>query len=113
MLLELGKVVSFVLCILSLYSALMSGFFEPNTTWQQRVTLGLSRLALSAYVSFASGLFFCFPAKTNPDSGISLWKTLPVRVFLWAAVALTVLFCLTWYLRCGGVNSFGFKLDCF
>ena len=112
MLLELGKLVSFVFCIVSLYSVLMSGFFELNTTWEQRLALGLSRLALSACVSFASGLLFRFPAKTNPDGGISLWNTLPVRVFLWAAVLMAVLFCVSWYARCGGVNSFDFKPDC-
>ena len=37
-----------------------------------------------------------------------------VSVYFWgAAVILSVLFVLAWYLRCGGVNSFGFKLDCF
>ena len=112
MLLELGKVVSFVFCIVSLYSVLMSGFFELNTTWRERLVLGLSRLALAACISFASGLLFRLPAKTNPDRGISLWQTLPVRIFLWSAAAMTVLFCVAWYLRCGGVNSFDFNSDC-
>jgi hypothetical protein len=113
MLLELGKAVSFVFCILSLYAVLMSGFFEPNTTWQQRLVLGLIRLAVAAGVSFASGFLFRFPVRTNPDRGASLWKTLPVQLFLWGAGGLTVLFLLAWYLRCGGVNSFDVHPDCF
>ena len=65
MLFELGKAGSFVLCIVSLYSVLMSGFFEPNTTWEQRLMLGLSRLFVAGCVSFASGLVFSYPGKTN------------------------------------------------
>lgn len=113
MLLELGKALSFICCILSLYSVLMSSFFELAATWQQRLSLGLTRLALSACVSFASGFIFRLPTRTNPDRGIPLWKTLPVRVFLCAAVVLVVLFCLSWYLRCGGINSFDSKPDCY
>ncbi|RXH58515.1 hypothetical protein [Granulicella sibirica] len=113
MLLELGKAGSFVVCILSLYSVLMSGFFEPNTTWEQRLMLGLSRLFVAGCVSFASGLVFSYPVKTNPDAGVSVWRALPVQMFLWAGGLMGTLFLIAWYLRCGGVNSFGFKVDCF
>lgn len=141
MLLELGKAVSFVCCILSLYSVLVSAFFELAATWQQRLDLGLSRLALAACVSFASGILFRVPAKANPQSSaqsnpqssaqssgqssgqtsgqtspnraVSLLQTLPVRLFLCSAAAMAVLFCLAWYLRCGGINSFDSKTDCY
>ena len=113
MLLELGKAASFALCILSLYSLLISVFFEPNTSWQQRLATGLARLAVAACVSLASGLIFSIPARTNPDAGLPLWKTLPVKVFFWAAFTLAVLFVLTWYLRCGGPVTLGLKQDCF
>jgi hypothetical protein len=113
MLLELGKAVSFAACILSLYAVLMGGFFEPQTTWQQRLLLGLTRLAVSASISFAAGVLFRFPVRTNSDRGISIWKTLPVQLYLWGAAMLTVLFGLAWYLRCGGVNSFDLHADCF
>ena len=56
MVLEIGKALSFVICILSLYSVLMRGFLEPGTTWQQRLVVGFSRLALAACVSIACGL---------------------------------------------------------
>lgn len=113
MLLELGKAGSFALCLLSLYGVLMSAFFEPNTTWEHRLWAGAIRMGIAAGVSLVSGMLFAFPVKTNPDGGMPLWETLPVRVFLGAAVGMAVLFGLTWYLRCGGVNSFGVKSDCF
>ena len=113
MLFELGKAVSFLLCILSLYSVVMSGFFEPNTTWQQRLLLGLSRVVLSGAICFASGVYFRFPARRNPDRGTSIWKTLPVQLFLWGAITLTLLFCIAWFLRCGGDNTYRLKADCF
>ncbi len=99
-----------MLCILSLYSVLMAAFFEPAASWHQRLEEGLWRLAIAGCVSLASGLLFCLEASTSHAD--PLWKTLPVQVFLWAAVLLALLFVLTWYLRCGGMNSFGVKLDC-
>ncbi len=113
MLLELGKAASFFLCILSLYPVLLGFFFEPDTPWQQRTLLGLARLAVAACLSLASGLLFCLPARSNPDAGIPLRRTLPVRLFLWTACVVVVLFLLSWYLRCGGLNSFGAKVDCY
>ena len=113
MLLELGKATSFILCIFSLYSVLISAFLEPNTSWQQRMIAGLFRLAIAAGISLASGLLFAFPARTNPDRNIPISRTLPVQLFLWASFILTTLFVLAWYLRCGGQNSFGIKFDCF
>ena len=113
MLLDLGKAVSFGLCILSLYSVLMNAFFEPNTTWEHRLALGVSRLVLAGCVCLASGLLFSLPIRTNVDRGVPVWKTLPVVVFLWAAVGMAVLFALAWYVRCGGNNSFGYRFDCF
>ena len=112
MLLELGKMVSFVLCILSLYSVLLSAFFVPNTSWHERLMLGLVRLAVAGCVSFASGLLFAFPSRTNPDRGVPLWKSLPVVVFFWAAVLLSLMFLIAWYLRCGNPDVFGSRLDC-
>jgi hypothetical protein len=113
MLLELGKAISFLLCILSLYPVLMSAFFELNTSWQERLMSALAKLLIAACVSLCSGLLFIWPARSNPDRNQSLLSTLPVRVFLWATAGLTVLFFLTWYVRCGGQNSFGIKHDCF
>ena len=112
MLLDLGKALSFLLTILSLYSVLIAAFFDPNTSWQQRLVSGLTRLALAAVVSLASGLLFAFPARTNQDRRVSLLNTLPIRIFFLAAATLALLFLLTWYLRCGGTNTFSYKSDC-
>ncbi|SNT42141.1 hypothetical protein SAMN05421770_11328 [Granulicella rosea] len=112
MLIELSKALSFALCLVSLHAVLASAFFEPDTTWPQRLTAGLFRLAIAACVCCASGLLFSYPARWNPDRDVSLWRTLPIRLFLWAAVVLSMLFALTWYLRCGGINSFGIPPDC-
>ena len=112
MLLELAKLASFLLSILSLYSVLVPAFFEPARSWQQRLVLGLTRLAVAGCISVASGCLFALPVRTNPDRHVPLWKTLPIRVFLSAAIVLATLFLLTWYLRCGGANSLGVERDC-
>jgi hypothetical protein len=99
MLLELGRTLSFVLSILSLYPVLMSAFFEPGSRWQERLTVILLNIVLAACMCFASGLLFSWPAQANPDAGRPLMSTLPVRLFVWAMVAMAILFSLSWYLE--------------
>jgi hypothetical protein len=111
--LELAKAISFLLTVLSLLSVLLTGFFEPNATWQDRMVHGLVRLAIAACVSLGSGLLFTWPVKSNPDAGEAIVSTLPVKVFLWAALGMAALFAAAWYLRCGGQNAFGIRRDCF
>ncbi len=55
MLLELGRAVSFVLSILSLYTLLDSAFFVLGTTWAERLILSIARIGLAGCVCFASG----------------------------------------------------------
>jgi hypothetical protein len=99
MLLELGRMLSFVLSILSLYPVMMSAFFEPGSRWNERLTVILLNIALAACVCFSSGLLFSWPARTNPDAGQPLMSTLPVRLFFWAMAAMAILFAVSWYLE--------------
>jgi len=105
MLLELGKALSFFLSILSLYRVAISAFFVPGSQWQERLSITIARLLISACVSLASGLLFCWPSRSNPDAGQSLVSTLPVQLFLWGATAIVLFFAALWYLRCGGPFS--------
>jgi hypothetical protein len=99
MFLELGKALSFLISILSLYPVALSAFFVPGSRWQERLTMSLLRIAFAACACFASGLLFSLPSPANPETGQSLMSTLPVRMFFWALMGMTVLFVLSWYLE--------------
>ena len=58
---------------------------------------GVLKLALAACVCFLSGMLFTWPTRTNPDRGLALNSTLPVRFFFWSAAGIAVLFCCSWY----------------
>ena len=47
---RLSQVVSFLLSILSLYWVTIGAFFVPGSQWQDRLTLALLRLGVSACV---------------------------------------------------------------
>lgn len=96
---ELVKALSFLLSILSLYPVLWGAFLVPGSRWQERLTMSLLNVALSACVCFASGILFSLPSQTNPQAGQSLTSTLPVRLFLWALSGMVVLFVASWYLE--------------
>jgi hypothetical protein len=98
MLLDLTKSLSFFATLLSLYPVVLNAFFLPATRWQDRLLLALSRLAISACIALVSGILFRWPSPSNPDAGQSLTATLPIRLFLWSSIALTILFTLHWYL---------------
>jgi hypothetical protein len=97
MLLELGKALSFLASILSLYLVAASAFFAPATFWNDRLLLALPELGIAACICFLSGLLFAWPSRSNPDARQSLISTLPVRLFLWAVAAMAVLFVISWY----------------
>ncbi|MGD0733218.1 MAG: hypothetical protein ABR956_18280 [Terracidiphilus sp.] len=99
MLLELGKAVSFLLSILSLYPVLMSAFFVPGSGWRERLAMALLWVAFSASVCFASGLLFSWPSRANQDARQALLATLPVRLFLLTLAGMIVLFALSWYIE--------------
>jgi hypothetical protein len=104
MLLELGRLATFILCILSLYSVMFAAIFVPGARWQDRLFLALCRVAIAAILCFASGALFQRPAKSTtasasaPAPAQSIFSTLPVRLFLWALAAMAALFLLTWFL---------------
>jgi hypothetical protein len=94
MLLDLGRAVSFAFSILSLYVLLDHAFFIPATRWEERLVGSCACIGLAACVCFASGLLFRY--STEPE--VPLTRTLPVRVFLWTLLGVSVLFAVGWYL---------------
>jgi len=100
MLLELGRAVSFLMSILSLYWAMLSAFFIPGSHWQERLALFAARIALAGCVCFLSALLFSTrsqsPRSTADASPIS---TLPMRLYLWSASAMIILFAVSWFLE--------------
>ena len=92
-LLDLGKVVSFAMSILSLCALLDTAFFVPATRWEDRLIASLARIGLAACICLISGMLFHFSQPRVP-----LARTLPVRLFLWALSGYTLFFALGWYL---------------
>lgn len=96
--LDLAKAASFFLCILVIYRAAIHAFFDPGVPLHDRMLLALAYLFFAACVSVFSGFIFIWPVRSNPEYGQRLISTLPVRVFLWASVAIVALFVTSWYL---------------
>ncbi len=98
MLFDIGKALSFLLSILSLYPVVVSAFFVPGTHWEDRLSLSLMRVALAGCVCLVSGLFFC---RQSPHgrAGEPLLRTLPVQMFLWTVTGVALLFVASWYLE--------------
>lgn len=99
MALEIGKALSFFASIFSLYLLMGSAFFVPGTTWQERLIASLTRIALAACVCFASGILFRQEAiQHGQQSAPSLTATLPVKLFFWGLLIMTLLFVGSWFL---------------
>lgn len=98
MLLEIGKALSFILSILSLYPIVLSAFFVPGIHWEDRLSLALVKIAMAGCICFASGLLFCRPPRAG-CKGEPLMRTLPVQIFMWTLAGVAVLFLLSWYLE--------------
>ncbi len=99
MLLDLGKALSFILSILSLYAVLESAFFVPGSDWLERLSLSLLRIAIAACVCFASGILFALPRPNHAESDMPITSTLPVQMFFWAMAAVAILSAVSWYLE--------------
>jgi hypothetical protein len=112
MLLELGKAGSFFLSLLSLYPVLVSAFFVQGSRWEERLMLALGKVVVAGCVCLASGLVFTWPSRGNPEAGKAITSTLPVKVFLWAAPGMMVLFLVSWYLMCAGGCLVSSSRDC-
>jgi hypothetical protein len=92
---ELGKAVSLILSILSLYALLGSAFFVPGSRCPDRLVGAFESLALATCMCFASGLLFRSTSRPEPP----VTGTLPVRLFLWTLGGMVVMFLLSWYLE--------------
>lgn len=97
MLLDLGRVLSLLLSIVSLYYVAVDAFFVPGTRWEDRLSMTIAKIALAACVCFASGLLFSRP-QTERGESVALMSTLPVRMFFWTLMGVAILFLLSWYL---------------
>ena len=93
MLLDLGKVVSFVTSILSLCALLDTAFFIQATRWEDRLVASLTRILFAGCVSLISGVLFHLSEPQVPFA-----RTLPVRLILWAIFGFSLFFALGWYL---------------
>jgi hypothetical protein len=93
LLLDLSKVVSFAMSILSLCTLLDTAFFVPATRWEDRLVASLARIAFAGCVCLISGLLFHLSQPHAP-----LARTLPVRLFFWALSGFALFFALGWYL---------------
>ena len=105
--LEIAKLISFLICILSLYWAAISAFFEPGSQWQDRLWIAGFKLLAAAAICFYSGMVFSWPSRSNPNALQRLTSTLPVRLFFWAGTGIVALFVLSWYLSEGETTGFG------
>jgi hypothetical protein len=96
---ELGKPVTFIFCILSLYALFMSAFLAPSSDMHQKICDSLGLLMLAAGMSLISGLIFV-RATPEPRAGkVRLVTTLPIQLFVWASSIMLVLFIVSWYLE--------------
>jgi hypothetical protein len=99
MLLELGKSISFFLCILSLYWVMLSAFFVPGSRWQERLAACAVRVAVAGCFCFASGLLFAWRRDESREPGPSPISTLPMRLFFWCVSGMSTIFLLSWYIE--------------
>jgi hypothetical protein len=99
MLLELGRSISFFLCILSLYWVMLSAFFVPGSHWQERLAMCAARVAIAGCFCFASGLLFSWRAAPGGGQRPSPISTLPMRLFFWGLAGIGLLFFLSWYVE--------------
>lgn len=99
MLLDIGRTLSFILSILSLYAVLEGAFFIPGSDWLERFSLSLLRIAIAACVCFASGMLFALPGAKDESGDMRLTSTLPVQMFFWTMAGVAVLSVLSWFLE--------------
>jgi hypothetical protein len=100
MLLDLGKALSFLLSLLSLYPLLFTAFFVPGTHWQDRLLLSIDKAALAAFCCFVSGILFSLSEHHSPTlSAREVLATLPVRLYFLALGGMALLFVASWYLE--------------
>jgi len=99
MLLDLVKALSFFASMLSLYPVVVGAFFVPGSHWQDRLILALARVGLAGCICLLSGILFARPWQFTDHPGHRLLATLPVRIYLWTILGVSVLFLLSWFLE--------------
>ncbi|HZW81688.1 MAG TPA: hypothetical protein VFF50_14530 [Candidatus Deferrimicrobiaceae bacterium] len=99
MLVELARPVTLISTILSLYALFHTAFLIPASGIHQRIYESLEMLALAAAISLVGGLAFSESTSKSAGGGTCLTATLPVRVFLWSASAMLILFVISWYVE--------------
>jgi hypothetical protein len=99
MLLDIGRALSFIMSMLSLYAVLESAFFVPGSDWLERLNLSLLRIAIAACVCFASGILFALPSTKSAEGDMPITSTLPVQLFFWAMAGVVILFVVSSYLE--------------
>jgi hypothetical protein len=100
MLLELMNPIALMLNMLSLCAVFNAAFLHPDGGMEQRISECALLLALSAGLSWSSGMIF---REANGMSTGSVMRTLPMQMFCWAAGAMVLLFLAAWYLEANGI----------
>ncbi len=102
MLLDVIKPGALLLCMLSLCAVFHATFLVPAASVEDRLRHGLLLLLLAGCIAIVSGLLFQDSATheaSSPADKTGLMATLPMQVFLWTTVALSILFAVSWYLE--------------
>jgi hypothetical protein len=98
-LLELGKFGSLLFCILSLYALFHTVFFLPFSGSHEWLVASFEMFGLAAAVCWASGWIFAEDDRRQSARNPSVTETLPMKIFGWVALAILILFLISWYLE--------------
>lgn len=96
MLTEVAKPIALVLCMFSLCAVFYTAFLVPASDLEQRSMDAVVLLSFAAGICLTSGMIFREPAR---DGAVSLMRTLPMQLFLWAVCVMVILFLVSWYLE--------------
>jgi hypothetical protein len=96
MLQEAAKPIALLLCLLSLCAVFYTAFLVPASGIEQRLGDGSVLLLLAGGICYASGMLFREPTRDGVEP---VTRTLPMRVFFWAACLMALLFVAAWYLE--------------
>ena len=94
---EVGRLVSIIVSVISLYALLGSAFFTLGSHWQLRLEHSILTLGMATCVCFAGGIIFTLTE--SPARQPSLHRTLPVQLYYWGVGATVLLFLLSLYLE--------------
>ena len=107
MLLELARPVALLASMMSLLAVMRTVFFGSETDFQQRVYDSLEMLVLAAGVSLIAGMVFEQGCEVSSGSGavLAVFRSFPVRVFLWTTGTILVLFLLARWIEANCIFS--------